>query len=909
MKADFDDYKRDVEKNLHIINKLLRTITHDQDTEKINNPELKKTDFRELIAGFNTILDELEILKDKLNEQNKINELRIKIWQIAARKYLSEKSVIQQLLNLVGTFFNVSYASFYRFNDNNNAVCEIQWKNRGNKSTLGLIIPYHIHKHFHQQEYLVFYNGSLPLKIKRDVLQLFKRTGVNSFLAVPYREKGKVSGFFDFSEKNACCKWKPVEIEILKEISKIISIKAAEINAEEALIQITERLDKKVADHTLELQKANENMKKDIKKRRRIEKALRESEELYRTLIFTSPNPVIIIDLDFKIKMINRAVLELCTLHDEGEIIGKNAFNYIAIEDHQNLLDNVEILIKTGSLVITEFCFIKDDGTPYPAELNASVICDSEGDPIAYLCVIRDLTEKKEAEEALEKEKELFEVTLRSISDAVVTISRDKRIVFCNRVAADLISMKHEEITGQDFQTIFRFVDRNNKLYDTMRLLNLFEEGKITAFYPDMRFITPGGKKIPIAGSGAPLRSKNSSLIGVVLVFRDISEQKRLEDELFVARNMESLGVLAGGLAHDFNNILTGIITNISLAHSLLKGSDEVKELIRYAERAALRASRLTNQLLTFSRGGAPVKENSSIKKLITESVNFCLSGANVHCEFFLPDDLWSVEVDRGQVYQVLNNILFNAKESMPNGGKITLTARNIELPSEEEEKEYNTFLKPGKYIIVSIQDEGTGINEENLEKIFDPYFTTKDTGTGLGLTSAYSIIKKHGGYINVNSFPGKGTLFEFYLPATGIVSKVEEIIVQSDFTGCGTILIMDDDEDVRKVLERLLEKTGYKAVSTAEGGQAIKEYKKARKSGNPFDLVIMDLTVRGGMQGMEAVHFILEYDPDARIIVSSGYSNAQIMANYKDYGIKAVIAKPFAMETFLELIKKVCEE
>lgn len=906
MKTEFEEYKEDVEKNLNIINKLLLNITHDQNSEKKSDTKLENKNFRQLISGFNTILDELETLKDKLNEQNKINELRITIWQIAARKYLSEKSIIQQLLNLVGPFFNVSYASFFRIKENNTAICEIQWRNKRNKSTLGLSIPYYIHKEFDHHDHILLYTTNIPLHIKDDVLNIFRKTGVYSFLGIPYREKGKISGFFNFSDKNPDRRWKTIEIEILKEISKIVSIKAAEINAEDALIQITERLDKKVAFHTHELQKANENMKKDIRKRKKIEKALRESEELYRTLIFTSPNPVIIIDLDLKIKMVNRAALELSNCDDETDIIGKSAFHYIAKENQQNIIDNVEAIISTGSLINTEFCFIKNDGTPYPAELNASVIRDSEGDPVAFLCVMRDLTEKKKVEEALEKEIELFEVTLRSISDAVVTINKHKRIVFCNRVAENLIGLPQEQVIGCDFEAIFRFVDRNNKLYDAM--LNLFEEGKIVNFFPDIRFISPGGKKIPIAGSGAPIRSKDSNLIGVVLVFRDISEQKKMEDELFRARNMESLGILAGGLAHDFNNILTGIITNISLAHSLLKGSEEVKELIRNAEQAALRAGRLTRQLLTFSRGGAPVKESSSIKKLITESAKFCLSGANLQCEFLLPDDLWSVEVDRGQVYQVLNNIIFNAKEAMPDGGKITLTARNIEFPLKED-KEYNNLLKPGKYIIVSIQDEGSGIKEENLDKIFDPYYTTKDTGTGLGLTSAYSIIKKHGGYIHVDSVPGKGTLFEFYLPATGVVSKMEEIIVQSDFRGCGKILIMDDDEDVRKVLQKLLMKMGYNAASTAEGGQAIKEYKKAKKAGDPFDLVIMDLTVRGGMQGMDAVRLILKYDPDARIIVSSGYSNAQVMARYKDYGIKAVIAKPFAMEAFLELIKKTCEE
>ena len=244
----------------------------------------------------------------------------------------------------------------------------------------------------------------------------------------------------------------------------------------------------------------------------------------------------------------------------------------------------------------------------------------------------------------------------------------------------------------------------------------------------------------------------------------------------------------------------------------------------------------------------------------------------------------------------------------MPYGGKIKLTACNLEIPGDHE-TECRNILKNGKYIKVIIQDEGCGIKEENLEKIFDPYFTTKETGTGLGLTSSYSIIQKHSGYINVESQPGSGTTFVFYLPATGKISVTKDKVVHLDFTGSGTILIMDDDEDVRKVIVRLLIKVGYDVISTSEGGQAIKAYKKAKEKGKPFNLVIMDLTVRGGMQGMDAVRSILQYDPDAKILVASGYSNAWVMSHYEDYGIKAVIAKPFAIEVFLDLIKKICSE
>ncbi|MBN2440379.1 MAG: PAS domain S-box protein [Spirochaetales bacterium] len=907
MNDDLEEYMQNVEKNLTLLNNLLHDVKNNKRINNIDLPQTESAGFNQLISGINNLADEFLTVKSTLNEQNSINKLRIIIWQIAARKYLSDKLIIQSLLDLIGSFFKVSYASFYRYHADK-AVCEIQWKKKAYKSTLGLTIPAHIYKQFDSSGHVLLYTSNIPGNLHSEIIKLFKKADINSFLAIPYKIKEKTFGFFSFSEKDPRRRWKDIEIEILKEVSKIISIKTMEIHAEDALMQVSERLDKKVAHHTLELQKANENMRKDIKRRKKIEKALRESEKLYRTLIFTSPNPVILTDLDLNITMVNRTALALSNIDYETLIIGKNILKFISEKDRLSVKNNFQALFEKENLFTGEFLFLKVDGTPYPAELNASIIYDSEEKPIAFLIVIGDLTAKKNVEDALEKEKELFEVTLRSISDAVVTISRDKKVVFLNRVAENLIFREQSQVIGHDFQAFFSFMSRNNSEYNERLITHLLDRGDPMSFSLDTQLVLSFGKKIPIAGSGSPIRSKDGTLIGAVLVFRDISEQKEMENELLRARNMDSLGVLAGGLAHDFNNILTGIITNISLAKGQISNSDEVKEFLLNAEHAALRASRLTNQLLTFAKGGAPVKESASIKNIITESASFCLSGANVECEFVLPDDLWSLEVDRGQMYQVLNNLIFNAKDAMPQGGKIILTAMNIEI-TRDNMITYGNLLKVGKYIKVLIQDEGSGIKEENLQKIFDPYFTTKPTGTGLGLTSAYSIIKKHGGYIHVESHPGIGTTFEFYLPSTGILPKTENTVLKLDFSGCGNILLMDDDEDVRKVVVRLLSKVGYHVISTTEGGQAIDEYKKAMEKGSPFDVVIMDLTVRGGMQGMDAVQEIRKYDPDSRIIIVSGYSNATIMSHYKEYGIKAVITKPFVIEAFLDSIKRICEE
>ena len=382
----------------------------------------------------------------------------------------------------------------------------------------------------------------------------------------------------------------------------------------------------------------------------------------------------------------------------------------------------------------------------------------------------------------------------------------------------------------------------------------------------------------------------------------DITDKKQLELERARAANLESLGILAGGIAHDFNNILTAVLGNISLLKYLTPGAGKIQQLLGNTEKAGLRAQELTQQLLTFSKGGVPIKKCASISQLVKESVDFVLSGSNSKCEFEIADDLWMADVDEGQINQVFNNIIINANQSMPEGGIINIRMVNVDNFCR------NRSIEPleGNYVKISIEDHGTGISEDHLKRIFDPYFTTKQDGSGLGLATAYSIIKKHSGYISVKSSPGKGSIFDIYFPAS--FDKAEQD-VEADDPKCilhGRILIMDDEEVVRQTTEMMLTTLGMEVEHSRDGDEAISKYRLARESGRPFDAVILDLTIPGGMGGKETVKELRNIDPDVRAIVSSGYSNDAVMSDYSDYGFSDMVIKPYRIAQMKEVLTRI---
>jgi nitrogen-specific signal transduction histidine kinase/ActR/RegA family two-component response regulator len=390
-----------------------------------------------------------------------------------------------------------------------------------------------------------------------------------------------------------------------------------------------------------------------------------------------------------------------------------------------------------------------------------------------------------------------------------------------------------------------------------------------------------------------------------------IKQDKRAEDELQRIRNLESIAALSGGIAHDYNNLLTVIIGNISLIQSYIEPDDMISRLLDEALEASMTAKSLTQKLITFSKGGAPIMETASIAPVIKSATEFTLSGSNIKCEFSLPDDLWLVHIDKTQIGHVIHNLIMNAREAMPGGGIIKVLAENVNIADKSLRLE--SRLEKGNYVKISIIDQGIGISKEILNKIFDPYFSTKDMGTqkgmGLGLSICHSIIKQHNGDIVAETVAGTGTSLHFYLPAseeTVVTQKSLKIPKKGKLVlGKGRILVMDDEKMVIKITGHILNRLGYDASFSKDGAQAIEMYKKAMESENPFDAVILDLTVRGGMGGKEAIKRLIEIDPKIKAIVSSGYSNSPVMTSYKDYGFIGVIAKPYNIN---ELSKKLNE-
>jgi len=381
-----------------------------------------------------------------------------------------------------------------------------------------------------------------------------------------------------------------------------------------------------------------------------------------------------------------------------------------------------------------------------------------------------------------------------------------------------------------------------------------------------------------------------------------MNENIRMQEEIEKARKLESLGVLAGGIAHDFNNFLTAIVGNLSLLE--LSGSlgGKERDLVKRALKAAVRSESLTSQLMTFSRGGEPVIQKGSIVELITESASFILSGSNIKCEYEIPENIRPVRMDPGQISQVISNILINAQEAMPEGGKVTIRAKNFE---NRRGKNKEASLREGSYVRVEIEDEGKGIPPENMGQIFDPYFTTRETGNGLGLTTAYSIMNRHQGLLKAISEQGMGAKFVFYLPVAERSEQSSTPDYEPVLPSRARILVMDDEEIILSTIREMLSDTGVTVDTATDGDEAVKIYRRSMEESEPYDAVILDLTIPGGRGGRETIRKLIDIDPEVRAVVASGYSNDDVIANYSEYGFLACICKPFSPEELKRAISR----
>jgi PAS domain S-box-containing protein len=651
-----------------------------------------------------------------------------------------------------------------------------------------------------------------------------------------------------------------------------------------------------VASRIAPILKARLERNRQEMERKRAEEELLKSESQLRSIFEAIPDLVSIIDRDYRIILSN--------WHGGYEYVPEDIrplrpHCYAAYYGTDKACEpcHAEQAFRTGQLAFRE----KYNPNIGYVECFAAPIFDGEGNVAMVVEIVRDITQRKLAVEALANEKERLAVTLRSIGDGVITTDTEGKIVLMNRVAEEMTGWGQEEAAGRPFDEVFHILNEKSRLRCENPVEKVLQSGTVIGLANHTVLKSRSGKERIIADSGAPIRDQQSRIVGAVLVFRDITEKMKMEEELIKAHKLESIGILAGGIAHDFNNLLTAVLGNISLAKMQTSSEDRIHHKLVEAEKASLRARDLTQQLLTFSRGGAPVKKTTSIAGLIRDSAAFTLSGSKAHCRFDIPEDLWPTEVDEGQISQVINNLIINADQSMPDGGVIAVTCKNIFLIDST-----SLPLPDGRYISLSIADQGTGIDEDTIPRIFDPYFTTKKSGKGLGLATVYSIIRNHDGHIIVKSAIGEGTTFTIYLPAAE--SGTEESIYQEPLTASvkGKILVMDDEENIREVAGEILDYLGYEVEFAGDGREAVDLYKKARDNGRPFIAVIMDLTIPGGMGGKETIQILRETDDHITAIASSGYSNDPIMAEYKTYGFSGVITKPYMVSELERVLNEV---
>ncbi|MBN1620316.1 PAS domain S-box protein [candidate division WOR-3 bacterium] len=492
-----------------------------------------------------------------------------------------------------------------------------------------------------------------------------------------------------------------------------------------------------------------------------------------------------------------------------------------------------------------------------------------------------------------------FRSTFENAPVGMSIMDSDGRYLAVNKSLCDMLGYSERELLKMKFEDLTYPDD----LYKSLKNLNSLMFGEKEHIQFEKRYYHKSGKVVWVLLSSFAFREGEEPYGRIITHVIDVTERKQIEDQLSKMRNLESLGLLAGGIAHDFNNILTTISGNISIANLYAQEDSELKESLTEAEKGIKKATDLTQQLLTFAKGGVPVKEASSIEEIIRDSSGFILRGKDISVDYLFEKNLRIVDIDKGQFSQVIQNLVLNSVQAMPYGGKIKITASNYDMNEDKLEiYKYLRYLKPGKYVKITIADTGMGIHEEDILKIFDPYFTTKEDGSGLGLSIVYSIIKNHSGIIEAESNPGHGSSFHIFMPASDAFSvDRKEVKEPGIIRGRANILLMDDEEMIRKVTSKMLEELGYYVETARNGEEVLEKFKNGTKTS--FDLVILDLTVQGGMGGKDAVKEIKNLYPSIKAIVSSGYSNDMALSHYREFGFDNYLVKPFTLSDLSEKI------
>jgi two-component system, cell cycle sensor histidine kinase and response regulator CckA len=630
----------------------------------------------------------------------------------------------------------------------------------------------------------------------------------------------------------------------------------------------------------------------DLKER---EVRLSQSLSLQSATLESTADGILAVDREGKVVGYNRKFMELwqlpeavMQLKDDRQIL---TFISDKLNDRDAFLAKVRMLDSRPAVKSFDGVSLKD-GKVFEIYSHAQRM----GDRITgRVWSFRDITERKMTEEALRRSEEFIRSILDNVDEGFIVVDRDYRIVTANKAFCKQMGEPCEKIIGSYCYAI------------SHRLLNpCYEEGEDCAVRrvfetgdPHValhRHLDREGAVIHVETKAFPLKDADGRVTSVIETITDISERHLLEEERLKTQKLEAIGTLAGGIAHDFRNLLQGVFGFISMAKQGLDRRGNAFEMIEQAEKALQMSVNLTTQLLTFSKGGKPVKKRLDLPPVIKNSAQFALSGSRSDYRFAYDDDLWPVEADEGQIGQVVQNIVLNASEAMPDGGTVEISARNLDA-----RREVDPLLPAGgRFVSIVIGDKGMGISEHYLLRIFDPYFTTKQKGSGLGLATSYSIVRNHGGIIDVKSQSGKGSTFSIYLPAIEAEEAAPPSAAASAVGRRGKVLVMDDEEIVRVVAGKMIESLGHEADSAVDGEDAIEKVIQSEQAGKPFDIVILDLTVKGGMGGEQAAARLRQISPGVKLVVSSGYADNPVVSDYRSYGFAGRLNKPYVIDDLI---------
>ncbi|MBD3321425.1 MAG: PAS domain S-box protein, partial [Chitinivibrionales bacterium] len=642
----------------------------------------------------------------------------------------------------------------------------------------------------------------------------------------------------------------------------------------------------------------------DISELRRVEIALKESEASVQSIFRAAPVGIGLVAERVLLK-VNDTV---CTMlgYSPDELIGRDArilyptnddYDYVGSEKYGQIRKS-----GTGSV---ETRWKTKDGSIIDILLSSTPLVPGD---LSYGVTFTalDITERKRAEQALRKEHDLVARISATSPVGIVQLDDSGNIVFANQRAGQILETDPGDLRQRKYNSPeWRITDFDGAPFRDEKLA--FSKVKQTRkpVYDVRHAIEKNdGARILLSINGAPLLRPDGLFEGAVMTIEDITRRHEIEQELQKTERLESLSILAGGIAHDFNNLLGGMYGYMDMALEYGEPNPEVREYLEKAMRSYQRAKDLTQQLLTFSKGGMPIKKTGSFQQVAKDAISLALSGSNVRCVYAVDDGLWPVDMDEGQISQVVNNLIINARHAMPQGGTIEAGFYNRIIQTED-----GMPVDEGKYVEMKIKDHGIGISDEHLERIFDPFFTTKQQGSGLGLATSFSIIKRHGGHIAVESELGSGTEFSVYLPAVESEYTFQDEDVATVETGTGRILLMDDETAIKEMALEMLERLGYTVTVCSDGEEALRLYSGAFELGEPYDCVILDLTVPGGLGGRETVTRLIQMDPSVKTIASSGYSEDPVMAEPHKYGFKGIIAKPYLLKKMSAVIRDVLNQ